>query len=381
VTAPAATRSDEVLELSAAFYAERLWSSEAGSASRGWLAREDIDDTHLRAFGIGYAPGDHGALLEELRRRGYTDEEILGSGVASRSARGRIAVGLSSRIVFPIRDAGGHVIGFAGLATNPGPSWAEWVTSAETERFRRSTALFAIDLAAAAIAQDQQAIVFRDCRDAIRSHAEGERSAVAVIRTRLGAGHRDELARRMGVRPARLETAATATGRAQIVKPGADEIEEGTKSPPSADPTPLAAGAGVAAGTGVRPDPVRERTAPERFAINVARAALGIAVPVGWFAVLGPSGDEPGGPGTAFVGAVGAVAVTYIVLAIAAAAISGWNRSRSRARRMRTPWERGATEWQPLAWTYNFAEDVLVAASLISIVVCVLLFLTVGGFM
>jgi hypothetical protein len=77
---------------------------------------------------------------------------------------------------------------------------------------------------------------------------------------------------------------------------------------------------------------------------------------------------------------VGAVAGTYVVLAGIAALVAGRAKRRSRDRRMRQPWERGLTEWQPTAWTYHRLEEVLIGAALVSLVVCMVLFVTVGGF-
>jgi hypothetical protein len=67
-------------------------------------------------------------------------------------------------------------------------------------------------------------------------------------------------------------------------------------------------------------------------------------------------------------------------LALVAAIAAARFRGRSRARRMRAAWERGLTEWQPIAWTYHMLEDILIGAALVSMVVCTVLFLMFGGF-
>jgi hypothetical protein len=106
--------------------------------------------------------------------------------------------------------------------------------------------------------------------------------------------------------------------------------------------------------------------------------AFGLGIPLGWMAIMQPSPDDPAS--SPFVIGVGGVALTYAVLTVVASLISGRIRDRSRARRMRTPWERGATEWQPPAWTYHLFEEVLVGAALISVFACLALFVTIGGF-
>jgi DNA primase len=78
---------------------------------------------------------------------GFSDEELDAAGVATRSSRGHLQPQFRSRVMFPIRDPDGRPVGFAGMATNPGPSWPLWLTSPERGRYSRSSALFGIDAA------------------------------------------------------------------------------------------------------------------------------------------------------------------------------------------------------------------------------------------
>jgi hypothetical protein len=127
-------------------------------------------------------------------------------------------------------------------------------------------------------------------------------------------------------------------------------------------------------------DPERELGAAGHILLNLLRAAIGIGVPVAWVLALDPSDDAPHAATTGFVKALGGVALTYVALVIVASLISARVRARSRARRMRGAWERGATEWQPPAWTYHLFEEVLIGAAIVSVVVCTVLFVAVGGF-
>jgi hypothetical protein len=130
----------------------------------------------------------------------------------------------------------------------------------------------------------------------------------------------------------------------------------------------------------IRPDPIRRRTPRQRLRLMVARLVLGALIPLACLLATGLDLDGPGASGPAFVGGVAAVAVTYILLTIAGSLVSGRVRASSRARRMRPPWARGATEWQPPAWTYHIVEEVLIGAAVFSAVFCFALFLTIGGF-
>jgi hypothetical protein len=82
--------------------------------------------------------------------------------------------------MFPIKDADGRILGFAGLATHLGPSWPLWVTLPDTSVYRRSDAVFGLDLAAKKIASSRTAVVKRDCLEVLSAHQAGEKNAVAV---------------------------------------------------------------------------------------------------------------------------------------------------------------------------------------------------------
>jgi hypothetical protein len=118
--------------------------------------------------------------MEHLRGLGYTTEEIVDAGLATRSVRGRAHAHFYSRLMFPVKDAGGRILGFAGLGTHVGPSWALWVTSPDTELYRRSEAIFGLDHAADRIASSGIASVQRDSIEVLKAHQRGETNAVTV---------------------------------------------------------------------------------------------------------------------------------------------------------------------------------------------------------
>jgi hypothetical protein len=140
----------------------------------------------------------------------------------------------------------------------------------------------------------------------------------------------------------------------------------------------LAADRAPSAGGTVAPDP--GTTWGSRILQGLGSAVIGFGVPFGWFLVVRPSGDDPGGPTTGFGATVVGVVASYLLLGLIVAFVSARTHRRSTERRMRSPWEHGATEWQPRAWTYHRFEEVLIAAALLSIVTCAVMFVTIGGF-
>jgi hypothetical protein len=90
--------------------------------------------------------------------------------------------------MFPVRDADGRVLGFAGLGTHVGPSWSLWVTSPPVGLYRPSDAVFGLDRAAEEIAASGVARVELDCIAVLRAHQEGRANTVAVQTGRVTRG-------------------------------------------------------------------------------------------------------------------------------------------------------------------------------------------------
>ena len=173
-------RLEDALSDAAAFFEAYMWESENASAAREVLAKRGLREQVIRAFGVGYAPVRPDLMSRHLEGLGYSLDELETAGLIRRSARGSVHAHFRSRIMFPVRDGRGQVLGFAGLATHLGPSWPMWVTSPETSLYRRLQAVFGIDLAAPEIADTGVAVVRRDCIEVLRSHQEGAENAVTV---------------------------------------------------------------------------------------------------------------------------------------------------------------------------------------------------------
>ena len=162
------------------FFETCLWEVESSGPGRGALTDRDLTEKVARTFGVGFAPVGHAILMDHLEGLGYSLDEIVASGLANRSPNGRAHAHFRSRVMFPVRDAGGRILGFAGLATHLGPSWPLWVTLRDTSVYRRSEAVFGLDLAAKKIKTTGTAAVKRDCLEVLRAYQAGERNSVTV---------------------------------------------------------------------------------------------------------------------------------------------------------------------------------------------------------
>ncbi|HSD23972.1 MAG TPA: hypothetical protein VLB79_06550, partial [Solirubrobacterales bacterium] len=130
-------RIADLLIDAAAFFEAHLWDSSSGRTARDVLAKEGLEEETVWAFGVGFAPVGPDVLMDHLRGLGYSTDEIVDAGLAHRSVRGRAHAQFRSRIMFPVRDLEGRVVGFAGLGTHVGPSWALWITSPDVGIYRR----------------------------------------------------------------------------------------------------------------------------------------------------------------------------------------------------------------------------------------------------
>src|SRR3954469_14423004 len=187
------------------FFESCLWKDETSGKARDALAKEGLDEKTIRAFGVGYAPVRYRDLLEHLEARGYSSDEVVASGLARISPRGRVHAHFASRIMFPIRDRDGTTLGFAGLSTHLGPSWPMWAVSPDVGLYRRSEAIFGLDRAAKQIAAARTAVVVGDCVAVMRAHQDGRPNAVTVHSSGVTPEQIDEMAAGIPGRPDSLE--------------------------------------------------------------------------------------------------------------------------------------------------------------------------------
>jgi DNA primase len=175
-------RLEELLDRAAAFYSSYLWESEEAAKARDYLAGRGLREEVLRDFGVGYAPSAWDKLLVRGQRAGFSVEELRGVGLAQRGRGGGEYDRFRERIMFPIRDRRGRVLGFGGRAMRPDQG-AKYVNTAETDFFHKSQILYGVDRAKTAIAKAGRAVVVEGYTDVIALHQAGIEEAVGVMGT------------------------------------------------------------------------------------------------------------------------------------------------------------------------------------------------------
>lgn len=177
-----------VHEAAASLFQKLLAEDPSADEARAYLKRRQLDGEAARRFRIGWSPDRFDAILEWGRANGFEAELLESSGLAVRNEKG-IYDRFRKRVMFPICDEQGRVIGFSGRVLREEDSPAKYVNSPETPLFRKSRVLYAIDKARRAIIEKGQAILCEGQIDTLRCHLAGIENAVAAQGTAVTEEH------------------------------------------------------------------------------------------------------------------------------------------------------------------------------------------------
>lgn len=184
----------DVLEASAQFFENQLWTQAAGAEARAYLERRDLSVEAARAARLGWAPGGWSRLLDHLHREGFDPEAVCEAGVARPRQQGDGYYDtLRERVTIPIRDERGRVIAFGGrLLAGEGP---KYLNTPETRLYEKSNVLYGLDAARLAIQQRGRVLVVEGYFDVLSLHAHGFTEAIATCGTSLTPAHLDKIRR------------------------------------------------------------------------------------------------------------------------------------------------------------------------------------------
>ncbi|CAN5317565.1 DNA primase [soil metagenome] len=181
------TRLVEAHKLAAALYAEQLGSAEAVTG-RQFLAERGFDQAAATTYGVGYAPQGWDHLVKHLRSKGFNQEEMVLGGLASEGRRGPIDR-FRGRLVWPIRDLAGDVVGFGARKLYDDDNGPKYLNTSETPIYKKSSVLYGLDVAKKEIARRRQAVVVEGYTDVMACHLAGIPTAIATCGTAFGADH------------------------------------------------------------------------------------------------------------------------------------------------------------------------------------------------
>ncbi len=183
-------RLTALLEQATSYFERTLWESEAGASVRDYVASRGLGEEIARAFRLGLSRGT--GLVAKARERGFTDEEIRAAGLAN--ARGNDY--FPFRLMFPLSDARGRIVGFqARKLRDDDPLRGKYVNTPEGELFKKGNVLYGLHLARPAIAKQDRAIVVEGNTDVIALRQAEVEPVVASMGTALTENQLRELGR------------------------------------------------------------------------------------------------------------------------------------------------------------------------------------------
>ncbi|MDX6698329.1 MAG: primase [Solirubrobacteraceae bacterium] len=191
-------RLQGLLERTAEYYSRYLWDSGEAAEARAYLVGRGLQEETLRRFRVGYAPKPWDHMVKRWRRGGFSESELLAAGLVK---RGRQNPGVydpfRGRLMFPLADHRGRVVGLAGRALRDDHR-PKYLNSPEGELFHKGRQLFAADLARAAAARTQAVLLVEGYTDVIALHQAGIENVVGMMGTALTEDQIRELGRLVG---------------------------------------------------------------------------------------------------------------------------------------------------------------------------------------
>lgn len=173
-----------------AWFRQQLATAEA-AVGREFLGARGFDQSAAERFGVGFAPRSFEALGTELKRKGFSQEELVTAGLLSVNDRGSAYDRFRGRLIWPIRDVTGQTVGFGARKLLPddqdrGP---KYLNTPETPVYHKSQVLYGLDLSRRDIARGKRVVVVEGYTDVMACHLAGVTTAVATCGTSFGVDH------------------------------------------------------------------------------------------------------------------------------------------------------------------------------------------------
>ncbi|HEX2087415.1 MAG TPA: DNA primase, partial [Solirubrobacteraceae bacterium] len=174
-----------LLDRTATYYERVLWESDEAAGARAYLLSRGLTEQALRAFRVGYSPSAWDRVLMASRRAGFSNQELYDAGLAQRGRdTGKLYDRFRARIMFPLADTRGRVVGFGARAMGEGRG-PKYLNTSENELFHKGRQVYAAHLARAAAAKEGRVIVVEGYTDVIALWQAGFVNTVAIMGTSL----------------------------------------------------------------------------------------------------------------------------------------------------------------------------------------------------
>ena len=170
------------------FFVTQL-SAPAARAAREFLAQRGFDRAAAQTYGCGFAPEGWDTLVKHLRQAGFTSAEMEAAGLAKPARSGSLIDRFRRRLIWPIRDLAGDIIGFGARKLFDDDDGPKYLNTPETLLYKKSHVLYGIEHAKREIARQGRAVIVEGYTDVMACHLAGVPTAVATCGTAFGTDH------------------------------------------------------------------------------------------------------------------------------------------------------------------------------------------------
>jgi DNA primase len=187
-------RLHTLLDRAAKFYSAYLREAGEAGPAREYLASRGLSGEVLAEFRVGYSPSAWDRMLLGARQSGFSEEELVAAGLAQRGRGGGLYDRFRGRIMFPLADSRGRVLGFGARQMGEGRG-PKYLNTSENDLYHKGRQLFGIDVARREAMRSGRFVVVEGYTDVLALHQAGIREAVAIMGTAMTQEQLAELAK------------------------------------------------------------------------------------------------------------------------------------------------------------------------------------------
>lgn len=189
------TKLMDICEAAANFFHQVLLKSDAGKIARDYLERRKVTSAEIEQFKLGYAPDSWDSLLNALKKKGFSEEDIFLAGlIVRKDSSAMLRTGRSGefydrfrgRLMFPIWDIHSNTVGFTGRILGPEKEGVgKYVNTPQTAIYDKSRVIYGLNFARQEIRKNDLAVLVEGNMDVVASHGAGVSNVVAASGTAL----------------------------------------------------------------------------------------------------------------------------------------------------------------------------------------------------
>ena len=185
----------QLLSRTAEYYERYLWESTEAAKARDYLRERGLEEEILREFGVGYAPSAWDRVLLASRRGGFSEQELYATGLAQRSReKGQLYDRFRSRIMFPLADIKGSILGFGARAMHDEQK-PKYLNTSDNDVYHKGSHVYGAKLARPSAAKAHSVVLCEGYTDVIAMHQAGMKNCVGLMGTALTPAQVRELSR------------------------------------------------------------------------------------------------------------------------------------------------------------------------------------------